>query len=246
MFPRLQLQYQFSLLRKLIEADSNDVPHIPKQRRSSYFGMILFVAGHLMKGCPTIGRRKDLKTFILRRTTAKTPAALYIHAMSLVATGQCATAMVYLNLAITRGHLPSRALLAHMVSGGRKGVPKDHRRAFLLVKEGTELGCRHCQGVLAMFYMWGHECVKADRSIALDMAQKSSDRGSRYGTVHSRQTLLGIRDVEVMDVQVCIMTPEPDSCLNSLPQRGYSYKYGDKGVEINLDNVLIYFIYSKL
>ena len=181
MYYHLQLQYQFSLLRKLIEADSNDVPHIPKQRRSSYFGMILFVARHLMKGCPTIGRRKDLKTFILRRTTAKTPAALYNHAMSLVAIGQCAAAMVHLNLAITRGHLPSRALLAHMVSGGRKGVPKDHRRAFELVNMGYQMGCHHCQGVLAMCYKLGHGCVKADAVRSLELARESAKKGSKYG-----------------------------------------------------------------
>jgi len=179
MFPHLQLQYQFSLLRKLIEADSNDVPHIPKQRRSSYFGMILFVTGHFMKGCP-IGRRKDLKTFILRRTTTKTPAALYNHAMSLVAKGQCAAAMVYLNLAVSRGHLPSHALMAHMLGGGREGVAKDHKRAFELVNVGYQKGCHHCQAILAMFYMLGHGC-KADAVRSLELARMSSDKGSKYG-----------------------------------------------------------------
>jgi TPR repeat protein len=181
MFSYLQLQYQFSLLRKLIEADSNDVLHIPKQRRSSYFGMILFVAGHLMNGCPTIGRRKDLKTFILRRTTAKTPAALYNHAMSLVAIGQCAAAMVYLNLAVDRGHLPSRALMAHMLSGGREGVAKDHKRAFELVNVGYQMGCHHCQGVLAMCYKLCHGCVKADAVRSLELARESAKKGSKYG-----------------------------------------------------------------
>ena len=134
-----------------------------------------------MNGCPTTGRRKDLMTFILRRTTARTPAALYNRAMSLVAIGQCAAAMVCLNLAAARGHLPSRALMAHMLSGGREGVAKDHKRAFELVNMGYQMGCHHCQGVLAMCYKLGHGCVKADALQSLELARESAKKGSKYG-----------------------------------------------------------------
>jgi TPR repeat protein len=162
-------------------ADMRDVSYRRKQQLSSCYGIKMFIVQQLLRRFINVKQNKRLSTIILQRIISKMPAALYKQALALVATGQCASALIPLNLAITLKHLPSRALLAHMLSGGRKGVPKDHRRAFLLVKEGTELGCRHCQGVLAMCYMLGHGCVKADRSIALDMAQKSSDRGSRYG-----------------------------------------------------------------
>jgi TPR repeat protein len=174
------LQYKLSLLRKLTEADSKDVLHIPKQRHSSYCGMILFVAGHIMNGCPTTGRRKDLRTLILQYTTTRTPAALYNRAMSLVAIGQCAAAMVCLNLAAARGHLPSRALMAHMLICYREGVAWDYRTAFELVVEGTRLGCHHCQGVMAFCYWGGWGCVR-DETRSLELARESSGKGSRYG-----------------------------------------------------------------
>ena len=165
----------------LVLADIKDVPYRRIQQLYSCYGMKMFIVQQLLRGFSHGKQNKRLFTMILQRFISKMPAALYQHALALVATGQCAAALIPLNRAIALKHLPSRALLAHMLSGGRKDVPKDHGRAFKLVKEGTELGCRHCQGVLSMCYMLGHGCVKADRSIALDMAQKSSDRGSRYG-----------------------------------------------------------------
>lgn len=165
----------------LVLADIKDVPYRRIQQLYSCYGMKMFIIQQLLRRYLNVKQKNRLFTIILQRIISKMPAALYQHALALVAIGQCAAALIPLNRAIALKHLPSRALLAHMLSGGRKGVPKDHRRAFLLVKEGTELGCRHCQGVLAMCYMLGHGCVKADRPIALDLAQKSSDRDSRYG-----------------------------------------------------------------
>ena len=144
--------------------------------------MILFVAGHFMNGCPTTGRRKDLRTLILQYTTARTPAALYNRAMSLVAIGQCVAAMVCLNLAAARGHLPSRALMAHMLICYREGVAWDYRTAFELVVEGTRLGCHHCQGVMAFCYLHGFGCVIDEaRSLELALESSGSGSGSRYG-----------------------------------------------------------------
>jgi len=162
-------------------ADMKDVPYRRNQQLSSCYAMKLFLVKQLLRGFSYCNLNKRLFTIILHRFISKMPAALYQHALALVATGQCAAALIPLNRAIALKHLPSRALLAHMLSGGRKDVPKDHGRAFKLVKEGTELGCRHCQGVLAMCYMLGHGYFMVDLSTALDMAQESSDRGSRYG-----------------------------------------------------------------
>lgn len=135
-----------------------------------------------MNGCPTTGRRKDLRTLILQYTTARTPAALYNRAMSLVAIGQCVAAMVCLNLAAARGHLPSRALMAHMLICYREGVAWDYRTAFELVVEGTRLGCHHCQGVMAFCYLHGFGCVIDEaRSLELALESSGSGSGSRYG-----------------------------------------------------------------
>ena len=127
-----------------------------------------------------------LEAHILRYIIANMPAALYRHALTLVSTGQCAIAMIHLNLAIYLGHLPSRALKAWMLIHGRKGVAPDNNLAFELVKDGTRLGCHHCQGVMARCYMWGHG-IRLDQAQSLKLARKSSGLGSRYG-----QNTLGV------------------------------------------------------
>ena len=108
-------------------------------------------------------------------------------AEELCASGQCAAAAVALKLAVDLGHLPSRALMAHMlIIDGREGVAQDLNGAFELVEEGARLGCHHCQGVMADCYMWGHGC-ELDAARSLEFARESSGKGSRYG-----QQLLGV------------------------------------------------------
>ncbi len=101
-------------------------------------------------------------------------------AEELCASGQCAAAMVVLNLAVYLGHLPSRALMAHMLLQGREGVACDVKAAFKLVEKGARLGCHHCQGVMAMCYWRGDGCVR-DAARSLELARESSGKGSRYG-----------------------------------------------------------------
>jgi TPR repeat protein len=103
----------------------------------------------------------------------------------LCASGQCAAAVVALQLAIYLGDMPSRALMAHMLLEGRDGVAKDEMRAFTLVKKGARLGCHHCQGMLSVFY-WGRGPQGAlvchrDGPHAEHLARESSDKGSKYG-----------------------------------------------------------------
>ena len=98
----------------------------------------------------------------------------------LCASGLFAAAAVALKLAVDVGHLPSRALLAHMMIDGREGVALDRVGAFEMVEEGARLGCHHCQGVMAWCYMWGYGCVR-DAARSLELARESSGKGSRYG-----------------------------------------------------------------
>ncbi len=168
------------LLRKLIQLDMKDAPYNCLLLLFSRCDIKLYLINLLTKGCLSNRDRSYLMKYILRRIIAKMPAALYRHALTLVATGQCAAAMVYLNLAITRGHLPSCALKAWILIKGREGVAKDHIGSFKLVDEGARLGCRHCQGVLAWHYRWGDE-IRRDTARSLKLAYDSSDKGSRYG-----------------------------------------------------------------
>ena len=101
-------------------------------------------------------------------------------AEELCASGQCAAAAVALKLAVYLGHLPSRALMAHMLLDGREGVAEDRNAAFELVEEGARMGCHHCQGVMAICYCWGDGC-EADEARSLELARESSGKGSRYG-----------------------------------------------------------------
>jgi TPR repeat protein len=106
-------------------------------------------------------------------------------AEELCASGQCAAAAVALKLAIDVGHLPSRALMAHMLITIREGVAHDSKAAFMLAEEGARLGCHHCQGVMSRCYMWGFGC-EVDEERSVELARESSGKGSRYG-----QNMLG-------------------------------------------------------
>ena len=125
---------------------------------------------------------------IVRRVAAKMMHSLVAavgskvgnEAEELCASGQCAAAAVALKLAVDFGHLPSRALMAHMLMEGREGVAQDGNRAFELAEEGARLCCHHCQGMMAKCYRFGYGCVK-DAARSLELARESSGKGSRYG-----------------------------------------------------------------
>jgi len=101
-------------------------------------------------------------------------------AEELCASGRCAAAVVPLQRAIDFGDTTSRALKAWLLIHGREGVAVDMRRGFELAEEGARLGCHHCQGVVALCYMYGFGCEE-DEALSLELARESSGRGSRYG-----------------------------------------------------------------
>jgi len=80
-------------------------------------------------------------------------------------------------------HLDSYAFLSDMLIDGRKGVPRDAKRAFQLAKEGTELGSMDSKGVLGRCYVQG---VGLDQNqenmiIGLELAKESADANSCFG-----------------------------------------------------------------
>ena len=79
---------------------------------------------------------------------------------AMLAAGHYAAAAVQLQLSVEAGHLPSRAVLAWLLIWGREGVAKDVTRGFELAEEGARLGCHHCQGVMALCYVYGIVCRK--------------------------------------------------------------------------------------
>jgi len=171
------------LLRMLIKSDSSNV--LLDIRLLSFFTLRSLLIQKLA-GCFKNRHMRYLEAHILRYIIANLPAALYRHALTLDATGQCAIAMIYLKRAIYLGHLPSRALKAWMLISGSKGVAQDCNQAFKLVEEGTRLGCHHCQGVMAWCYRYGHG-IRTNEALSWKLARESSGKNSRYG-----QCLLGM------------------------------------------------------
>jgi hypothetical protein len=90
---------------------------------------------------------------IVRRVSSKLMAAVRDKAAKkaeeLCASGQFAAAEDPLQRAIHLGDFSSLALKAWLHIHGRKGVAKDHEKAFELAEQGARWGCHHCQGVLA-------------------------------------------------------------------------------------------------
>ena len=108
-------------------------------------------------------------------------------AQELCESGQCAAAADALKRAIDVGHLPSRALLGHMMIDGREGVARDRSwKALNEAEEGIRLGCHHCQGVLAWGCTEGFSHFPPPGSAPgvsrwLQRALESAGKGSRYG-----------------------------------------------------------------
>jgi TPR repeat protein len=131
----------------------------------------------------------------VRRVASKPMAAVRDEAAKdaekLCTSGQCAAAVVALQLAIHLGDLPSRALKAWLLLDGREGVAEDQNEAFKLAEEGARWGCHHCQGVLAYCFWGGYGCVwrmvgggygcVEDKARSLKFARESAGRGSKYG-----------------------------------------------------------------
>ena len=128
--------------------------------------------------------RERMKECIARRFSAglaalkRKKAAKKADAMCEV--GHFTVALPYLNFAIVFGDLPSRALMAWLLLEGREGVAKDREKAFRMVCDGTQAGCHHCQGVLAVCLVNGYGCVENEAQ-SLELARESSQKRSRYG-----------------------------------------------------------------
>ena len=169
---------QYNLFAHILKYDMRQIHRQIHRHPMIYYGFINKVTHQL--SCDNI----NPFFIILRRIMAKQAVAFLEKILKkveeLCASEQCAAAIVPLQFSINLGHLPSRALKAWMMLEGREGVAKDRNVAFELVKEGARLGCHHCQGVLAVCYLYGYGCVR-DYAQSLELARKSSGLGSRYG-----------------------------------------------------------------
>ena len=135
----------------------------PKENRNACHRMMQFMARHVASKLMAAVRDKAAN-----------------QAKELCASGQCAAALEKASLAISLGDSPSLALKAWLHIRGREGVAKDEDTAFALAEEGARLGCHHCQGVLA-YCNWRGFGIRRDDARSLELARKSSGRGSRYG-----------------------------------------------------------------
>ena len=138
--------------------------------------------GHHFEPQSGWGACHQMMLCITHRIASKQMAAVRNEAAKkaeeLCALGQCAAAIIPLQQAIDMGHLPSRALMAWLLIGGREGIAKNVEKAVQLAEEGTRLDCPHCQGVMAHCYTVGYGL-----SQSLELARQSSGSGlgSRYG-----------------------------------------------------------------
>lgn len=133
----------------------------------------------------------NMMDIIARRVASKRMIAIRAKAAKeaekLCAAGECAAALVPLRFAIYLGDLPSRALMAWLLIDGRKGVEKDRKTALKLVEEGVSLGCCDCIGLRAIdryfedMDSYFRDPSKLPTEIALELALKSSEEGSKYG-----------------------------------------------------------------
>jgi hypothetical protein len=124
---------------------------------------------------------------------------IFEHANELCTSGRRVDGALLLQQAIDLGHLPSRALKAWIECESQEYSPTDEdedgdevlfvsKKTQKLVEDGALWGCRDCQGVLAWLIhketaVWTHseEEIAEMNSKSLELALKSSEKGSRYG-----------------------------------------------------------------
>jgi TPR repeat protein len=169
----------FFLFERLVRLDAEDVPYNLRQVRYLLFGMRILAAKRLLNGYSTKSMY-DLGTLILRHIVGNMPVSLYQYAFTMVATGQCVTAMRLFQQAIIMEHLPSLAHMALMLWRGREGVPPDRNKAFELANEGASRNCHNCKGVLAVFLRFGYG-TQQDALRSLELAQESVSKESGFG-----------------------------------------------------------------
>jgi TPR repeat protein len=116
----------------------------------------------------------------------------------LCASGQCAAALTPLKRAIYFGDFASLALQAWLILWGREGILQDEVRGFELAEWGAQLGCHHCQGVVACCYFQGFG-RKKDYALSLKLARESSECGSKYG----QAVLADLYDDYPDELEVC-------------------------------------------
>jgi TPR repeat protein len=147
-------------------------------------GLYNELIGRLTQGRGIASEQKRMKACIARRIVVGLAAAKRYKAAKeaeeLCRTGNFAAALLHLNIAIDLHDLPSHALKAWILIEGRECVAKDHKEAFFLAYTGTQMGCHHCKGVLALCYFGGWGCMQSN-VLSLKLARESSGLGSRYG-----------------------------------------------------------------
>jgi TPR repeat protein len=137
-------------------------------------------------------------TLALPHCLFQTAQACAAEAQRLRSRGEFAAAVEQLQQAISRGHLPSRAALADMLlsmegvdifdfgeSSEEEIVVACLQKAFLLVTEGTRMGCLDCQGMLGGLYLHNITLIDGqnihDEELSLQLTRQSAETGSKYG-----------------------------------------------------------------
>jgi TPR repeat protein len=103
---------------------------------------------------------------------------MHQEAMTLVLSGQCASAASILSDAVALRHPRSHADLSWLLLWGRDGLSFDYRKAFHVAQNGTQLGCVWSKGALAFCYLSGRG-VAANEALGFDLASQSAD--TSYG-----------------------------------------------------------------
>jgi hypothetical protein len=86
-------------------------------------------------------------------------------------------------MAIDFGNLSARADLAYLYIK-KEANYNDKKRAYQLVKEGNELGCFDCMGMMAYFYVFGFAgIIIPENRKGYNLAIESADAGCNFGKI---------------------------------------------------------------
>jgi TPR repeat protein len=116
---------------------------------------------------------------------AASPEGCFEEGMRLYAAGKFKAAVPKLEVAVAGGIVRAINELAWLLWYGREGVEANKARALVLAKQGVQLDCMHCKGLLAIMMECDEHASKDVRhdhnTRSLRLASESTDAGSKWG-----------------------------------------------------------------
>ena len=152
-------------------------------------------------------------------------------------------------MAIDFGNLTARADLAYLYIKTNQNY-NDKKIAYQLVKEGDELGCFDCMGMMAYFYVFGFAgIIIPENEKAYKLSIESADFGSNFGKIalanflylHSQNYNEFEEEIYISidDLYICRYFEKKSSDYDSDDDDCYVHRFEQKNIAVSIYNEIM-------